>query len=100
MGGASLQIFQEMAEQESEVMAKIRDACKARNMLREALLDSKQKAEKMMAERKNLYEVRNREISGNFCISRILVFQELQRLEVQLDVCSAETWLATTEKNR
>ncbi|RCN38862.1 hypothetical protein ANCCAN_15207, partial [Ancylostoma caninum] len=80
-GGVSLQILQEMAEQESEVVAKIRDACKARNMLREALLDSKQKAEKLMGERKNLYE-------------------ELQRLEAQLEVCSAETWLATTEKNR
>ncbi|EYC28711.1 hypothetical protein Y032_0007g3376 [Ancylostoma ceylanicum] len=71
----------EMAEQESEVVAKMRDACKARGMLRAALLDSKAKAEKLMGERKSLYE-------------------DLQRLEAQLEVCSAETWLATTEKNR
>ncbi|VDM65198.1 unnamed protein product [Strongylus vulgaris] len=71
----------EMAEQESEVVAKMRDACKAREILREALLESKTKAEKAMAERKNRYE-------------------ELQRLEAELDVCSAETWLAITEKNR
>ncbi|CAJ0599258.1 unnamed protein product [Cylicocyclus nassatus] len=71
----------EMAEQESEVVTKIRDACKAREMLREALLESQAKAEKAMAERKTRYE-------------------ELQRLEAELEACSAETWLAITEKNR
>ncbi|ETN80342.1 hypothetical protein NECAME_18024, partial [Necator americanus] len=70
----------ELAEQESEVTAKIRDACKARNMLREALLESKTKAEEAMAERKDRYE-------------------ELQTLEAHLEVCTAEVWLATTEKN-
>ncbi|KAK6043527.1 hypothetical protein COOONC_18969 [Cooperia oncophora] len=72
---------QEMAEQENEVLAKIRDACNARNMLREALIESKKRAEQAMIERKNRYE-------------------ELQRLENQLDVCSAAAWLAITEKNR
>ncbi|VDK59380.1 unnamed protein product [Cylicostephanus goldi] len=48
----------EMAEQESEVVMKIRDACKAREMLREALLESQAKAEKAMAERKTRYEVK------------------------------------------
>ncbi|KAK5976115.1 hypothetical protein GCK32_016140 [Trichostrongylus colubriformis] len=70
-----------MAEQESEVTAKLRDACNARNMLREAVLESKKKTEGAMAERKDRYE-------------------ELQRLENQLEVCSAAAWLAVTEKNR
>ncbi|PIO66237.1 hypothetical protein TELCIR_12055 [Teladorsagia circumcincta] len=72
---------QEMAEQENEVLSKIRDACNARNMLREAVLESKRRTEGAMAERKERYE-------------------ELQNLENQLDVCSAAAWLAITERNR
>ncbi|XGW16916.1 hypothetical protein V3C99_001946, partial [Haemonchus contortus] len=73
--------IEEMAEQENEVTAKIRDACNARDMLREALLESKKRAEDAMAERKERYE-------------------ELQALENQLEVCSAAAWLAITERNR
>nr|CDJ86503.1 Protein Y45F3A.1 [Haemonchus contortus] len=73
--------IEEMAEQENEVTAKIRDACNARDMLREALLESKKRAEDAMAERKERYE-------------------ELQSLENQLEVCSAAAWLAITERNR
>ncbi|VDL71790.1 unnamed protein product [Nippostrongylus brasiliensis] len=47
---------QEMAEQENEVTSRIRDACNARKMLRDALLDSKKKAEAALAERKDIYE--------------------------------------------
>ncbi|WKX98177.1 hypothetical protein Q1695_013674 [Nippostrongylus brasiliensis] len=72
---------QEMAEQENEVTSRIRDACNARKMLRDALLDSKKKAEAALAERKDIYE-------------------ELQRMEHQLEVCSAAAWLAITEQNR
>ncbi|KHJ95969.1 hypothetical protein OESDEN_04066, partial [Oesophagostomum dentatum] len=50
----------EMAEQENEVATKIRDACEARKMLREALLESKEKAEKAMVERRKRYEVGDR----------------------------------------
>uniref|UniRef100_A0A0K0D0Q9 Mediator of RNA polymerase II transcription subunit 28 n=1 Tax=Angiostrongylus cantonensis TaxID=6313 RepID=A0A0K0D0Q9_ANGCA len=48
---------QEMAEQEKEVMARIRDASNARKMLRDVLIESKKKAEDAMLDRKNRYEV-------------------------------------------
>ncbi|VDP19387.1 unnamed protein product [Heligmosomoides polygyrus] len=47
---------QEMAEQENEVTSRIGDALNARNMLRDALLESKARAEQAMAERKERYE--------------------------------------------
>ncbi|KAE9420170.1 hypothetical protein Angca_001172, partial [Angiostrongylus cantonensis] len=72
---------QEMAEQEKEVMARIRDASNARKMLRDVLIESKKKAEDAMLDRKNRYE-------------------ELQRLECQYEICSAGAWLAITERNR
>ncbi|KAJ1363223.1 hypothetical protein KIN20_023043 [Parelaphostrongylus tenuis] len=48
---------QEMAEQEKEVMARIRDASNARKMLRDVLIESKKKAEDAMNDRKNRYEI-------------------------------------------
>ncbi|KJH41463.1 hypothetical protein DICVIV_12563 [Dictyocaulus viviparus] len=72
---------QEMAEQEREVTARIRDASNARQMLRDVLMESKKKAEGAMIERKNRYE-------------------ELQRLECQYETCAAGAWLAITERNR
>ncbi|VDO45813.1 unnamed protein product [Haemonchus placei] len=69
--------IEEMAEQENEVTAKIRDACNARDMLRDALLESKKRAEDAMAERKERYEA----ISACFLLIHTSVCNEEITLE-------------------
>ncbi|VDM54155.1 unnamed protein product [Angiostrongylus costaricensis] len=60
---------QEMAEQEKEVVARIRDASNARKMLRDVLIESKKKAEDAMLDRKNRYE--SHRFSGVSTVSEV-----------------------------